>query len=79
MPQGFRRHIDLDMMDFLMNQISERIDKASEYFMKRVAALQRGDRWTAEFIEEMHIKMLDAQVSYLVKKLSEVLNGEKND
>lgn len=54
--------------------ICEKIDLQTDAFIKRIEAVKVGDWQKVEFIEEMMLKPLDAQIIYLANKTGSLFN-----
>ncbi|MDP2638169.1 MAG: hypothetical protein Q8P26_03855 [Candidatus Levybacteria bacterium] len=59
--------------------ICEKIDMHADAFVKRIEALQKGDVGKVEFIENMMLKPLNDQITYLANKAISLGKKEKQN
>jgi hypothetical protein len=61
---------NLKLLYYYSDIICEKIDLQTDVFMQRIEALRNGDWGKVEFIEEMMLKPLSSQITYLAEKAS---------
>lgn len=66
-----------DLILYYSDLLCKKIDMHVDAFMERVEAMGAKQSGKAEFIEEMTLKPLDVQISYLTTKLLNVLQKGK--
>ena len=70
---------NLKLILYYTDLLCEKIDLHSDAFIKRIEALKRGDTKQVEFIENMMLKPLDKQISYLAGKASKLGKEKQQD
>lgn len=63
----------MDQIQYYIDLICRKLDLQLDGAVMRIEAIYAGDRERIEFLEQMMIKPLDAQIYYLAGKLLDLL------
>ncbi len=75
--QGINNTQVINSILYYADLICQKIDLQTEYFLKRIEALQKHDPEKALFIEKMLIEPIDVQLRFLAEKLEKICEKGK--